>query len=188
MTVRAKGVTVAATLSDNLKRVLDGKAFVTLATIQPDGSPQASPVWVKRDDGQLLMSTTIRRRKYQNLTRDPRATVVVIDHDQPYRYAQLRGTVELTRDGADVTDAYRRGADHAVALARATGAQSAVLKARSPSCGCGQVYDGEFAGRIVEGDGVTAAALKAAGVSVGTEEEVAPPAEPRRGEPTWSGS
>lgn len=101
MTVRAKGVTVAAPLSDNLKRVLDGKAFVTLATIQPDGSPQASPVWVKRDDGQLLMSTTIRRRKYQNLTRDPRATVVVIDHDQPYRYAQLRGTVELTRDGAD---------------------------------------------------------------------------------------
>src|SRR4051794_29383670 len=48
----------------------------------------------------------------------------------------------VTAAGVDVTDAYARGAAHAVALARAAGATSAVLKARSPSCGCHQMYDG----------------------------------------------
>ena len=55
------------TLSDNLKKLLDSPVFVTLATIQPDGSPQVSPVWVKRDGDDLLISTTVDRRKEQNL-------------------------------------------------------------------------------------------------------------------------
>ncbi len=50
---------MAVALSDALKTVLDGPVFVTLATIQPDGSPQASPVWVKRDGDDLLVSTTV---------------------------------------------------------------------------------------------------------------------------------
>jgi uncharacterized protein YbbK (DUF523 family) len=78
-----------------------------------------------------------------------------------------------TGAGADVTDAYERGARHAVALAVAAGAERAVLKARSPSCGCGQIYDGSFSRTLVAGDGVTASALKAAGVEVVTEEDVA---------------
>jgi uncharacterized protein YbbK (DUF523 family) len=82
-----------------------------------------------------------------------------------------------TGAGADVTDAYERGARHAVALAAAAGAERAVVKARSPSCGCGQIYDGSFSRTLVAGDGVTAAALKAAGLDVATEEEVA--REPR---------
>jgi uncharacterized protein YbbK (DUF523 family) len=85
---------------------------------------------------------------------------------------QSDGSVR-TADGDDVTAAYQRGADAAVALARAVGASSAVLKARSPSCGGRSVYDGSFSRTLVAGQGVTAAALVAAGVAVRDEEEVA---------------
>lgn len=78
----------------------------------------------------------------------------------------------LTTSGADVTDAYRRGADHTAALARAVGASEAVLKARSPSCGCASVYDGTFTRTLVEGEGLTAAALRAAGIRVVSEEDL----------------
>jgi uncharacterized protein YbbK (DUF523 family) len=78
-----------------------------------------------------------------------------------------------TQAGADVTAAYAAGAAHAVALARATGAQRAVLKARSPSCGCHDIYDGTFTRTKVPGRGVTAAALVAAGIEVVSEDDLA---------------
>lgn len=77
-----------------------------------------------------------------------------------------------TADGQDVTDAYRRGADHAVRLALAVGATRAVLKARSPSCGSDAVYDGSFHRTLVAGQGVTAEALRGAGVDVCSEEDL----------------
>ncbi len=80
-----------------------------------------------------------------------------------------------TADGRDVTDQYRRGAAQAVALAAATGARKAVLKARSPSCGCHQIYDGSFTDTLVDGEGVTAQALREAGVEVCSEEDLHPP-------------
>lgn len=86
-------------LSDKLKSILDGKVFVDVATIQPDGSPQVSPVWVKRDGEELLISTTADRRKTLNLQRDPRITVVVQPADEPYLYAEIRGTVSITEEG-----------------------------------------------------------------------------------------
>lgn len=78
-----------------------------------------------------------------------------------------------TADGTDLTDAYESGAAHTVALAAAAGAERAVLKARSPSCGCGEVYDGSFTRTRVPGEGVTAEALRRAGVEVLSEEDVA---------------
>ncbi|KAA6214614.1 PPOX class F420-dependent oxidoreductase [Streptomyces albofaciens JCM 4342] len=89
---------MAVALSDALKTVLDGPVFVTLATIQPDGSPQASPVWVKRDGDDLLVSTTVGRRKERNLRRDPRVTALVLPFDAPYTYAEMRGTATLSLD------------------------------------------------------------------------------------------
>jgi uncharacterized protein YbbK (DUF523 family) len=77
-----------------------------------------------------------------------------------------------TAAGDDVTAFYDRGATHAVALARATGAKRAVLKARSPSCGSGQIYDGSHSRTLRSGDGVTTAALRAAGVEVVSEEDL----------------
>jgi len=77
-----------------------------------------------------------------------------------------------TQAGADVTDAYRRGAAQAVRLAAAAGASAAVLKARSPSCGCQEIYDGSFTRTRVPGEGVTARALREAGVAVWSEDDV----------------
>lgn len=79
----------------------------------------------------------------------------------------------VTAAGADVTDAFARGARQAVALATAAGAARAVLKARSPSCGCHEVYDGTFSKTRRPGAGVTAAALGAAGVEVFDEDDAA---------------
>ena len=85
--------------------------------------------------------------------------------------------------GDDVTEAYERGASHAVALARAAGAQRAVLKARSPSCGCAGIYDGTFTRTLTGGEGVTAQALRSAGIEVCSEEEL----ELRRPRPAAGG-
>ncbi|GAA2427211.1 PPOX class F420-dependent oxidoreductase [Streptomyces macrosporus] len=90
---------MAATLSDKLKRLLDRPVFVTVVTVQPDGRPQASPVWVKRDGDDVLISTTVDRRKAKNLERDPRVSVVVVDPDEPYSYAEIRGTATMTTEG-----------------------------------------------------------------------------------------
>ncbi|GHF18869.1 PPOX class F420-dependent oxidoreductase [Streptomyces griseoluteus] len=90
---------MSAALSDRLKSLLDTPVFIVVGTVQPDGSPQMSPVWVKRDGDDVLISTTVGRRKEKNLRRDPRATVVVMDPDNPYEYAEIRGTAELTTEG-----------------------------------------------------------------------------------------
>ncbi|AOP50345.1 PPOX class F420-dependent oxidoreductase [Streptomyces lydicus] len=90
---------MTATLSDDLKKLLDTPVFVIVSTVQPDGSPQASPVWVKRDGDDLLISTTVGRRKERNIRRDPRVSVVVQPSDSPYTYAEVRGTATLTTEG-----------------------------------------------------------------------------------------
>ncbi|ARF56879.1 PPOX class F420-dependent oxidoreductase [Streptomyces gilvosporeus] len=90
---------MTATLSDDLKKLLDTPVFVIVTTIQPDGSPQSSPVWVKRDGDDLLISTTVGRRKEANLRRDPRVSVVIQPSDAPYTYAEVRGTASLTTEG-----------------------------------------------------------------------------------------
>ena len=77
-----------------------------------------------------------------------------------------------TSDGTDVTEWFERGAAHAVRLAEAVGATRAVLKARSPSCGCHEVYDGSFTRVRVPGEGVTAAALRRAGLTVQSEDDL----------------
>ncbi|CAL9306376.1 PPOX class F420-dependent oxidoreductase [Streptomyces sp. SudanB182_2057] len=90
---------MSAALSDELKSLLDTPVFVTIATIQPDGSPQLSPVWVARDGDDLLISTTVGRQKERNLRRDPRVTVLLQPFDAPYTYAEIRGTAEITTEG-----------------------------------------------------------------------------------------
>ena len=72
----------------------------------------------------------------------------------------------MTDDGADVTAAYLKGARHALQVAQSHGATHVILKARSPSCGCGDIYDGTFSGTLTTGDGVTTALLKRHGITV----------------------
>ena len=78
----------------------------------------------------------------------------------------------ITNEGADVTEAYVKGAERALAAARRTGAKSAILKARSPSCGVGRVYDGTFSRTLEAGDGVTTALLAANGIEVMSDEDL----------------
>ncbi|GHH03876.1 PPOX class F420-dependent oxidoreductase [Streptomyces rubradiris] len=90
---------MSAVLSDDLKALLDGPVFVIVGTVQPDGSPQLSPVWVARDGDDILISTTVGRRKERNLRRDPRVSVLLQPFDAPYTYAEIRGTATLTTEG-----------------------------------------------------------------------------------------
>lgn len=78
----------------------------------------------------------------------------------------------LTRDGEDVTAAYRAGAERAVEIARENGCTIAILKARSPSCGCGEIYDGTFTHTLKTGWGVAARLLEEAGLEVMDEEHL----------------
>ena len=70
------------------------------------------------------------------------------------------------REGKDVTAEYRRGSERVLALLRQEGCSVAVLKEKSPACGCGRVYDGTFSGTLTHGDGICAALLKRNGVAV----------------------
>lgn len=76
----------------------------------------------------------------------------------------------VTKTGQDVTKAFVDGAYKALEIAQTHGATKAILKANSPSCGCGSIYDGTFQGVLKGGLGVTAALFKAHGIGVITEE------------------
>lgn len=90
----------------------------------------------------------------------------------PREPVELQGGHAVCRSGADLTEAFRVGAQRALALALDKGCCRAVLKSRSPSCGCGRIYDGTFSRCLVPGDGVLAALLRASGFEVLSEEEL----------------
>jgi uncharacterized protein YbbK (DUF523 family) len=89
----------------------------------------------------------------------------------PRAPAELIGEKVMRKDGIDVTEEFHRGAREALQLARLVGAKSAILKARSPSCGWGKIYDGSFSGRLIDGNGIFAELCKNNGMDVRTEED-----------------
>ena len=78
----------------------------------------------------------------------------------------------LMKDGTDVTENYEKGASEALLLCRTLGIKKALLKAKSPSCGKGRVYDGSFTGTLTDKDGVTAELLISYGIEVFSENEI----------------
>lgn len=82
------------------------------------------------------------------------------------------GDLVLMKDGKDVTENYNRGADATLKIAELNGAKIAILKAKSPSCGKGMIYDGTFSGALTAGDGVTVEKLTRVGIAVLTENEI----------------
>ena len=90
----------------------------------------------------------------------------------PRTPSEIVGDRVLMRDGRDVTENYRRGAEFALDLANENSCKTAILKARSPSCGKGAVYDGSFTATLTEGDGIAAKLLSDAGISVFSEENI----------------
>lgn len=84
----------------------------------------------------------------------------------------VSGNLVVGKEGQDVTVQFKRGGLEAVHLAKLYNCKYAILKARSPSCGSGQIYDGTFSKTLTDGDGITAGMLKEAGIKVFTENEI----------------
>jgi PPOX class probable F420-dependent enzyme len=91
-------------LSDEQKEMLRKPNFAHIATVEPDGSPQVTPVWVDLSDEEdlILVNTAEGRRKVQNIRRDPHVAIDVIEQDNPYNMVSIKGEViEVTPEGAD---------------------------------------------------------------------------------------
>ncbi len=84
----------------------------------------------------------------------------------PRMPSEIDGGRVVTKDGRDVTESFQKGAEAALRAALKNQCSLAILKERSPSCGCGSVYDGTFTGTVVKGDGMTARLLLQAGIKV----------------------
>src|SRR2546423_75672 len=89
-----------APLTDLARTLFDAENFAVLSTLEPDGRPHSTVVWVKRDGDDLLFALPKSRRKIANLRRDPRAAVAVFDPANPYESVQVQGTATLEDDPA----------------------------------------------------------------------------------------
>ena len=89
----------------------------------------------------------------------------------PRTPSEIKGGKVITKDGEDVTEAFYRGAKAALEEAQKYSVDLAILKANSPSCGCGKIYDGTFSRTLVSGDGVFAKMLKENNIRVLTEND-----------------
>jgi len=91
-----------AKLSDAWKTTLTKPILVHLTTLMPDGSPQASPVWVDLDGDTIVINSAQGRVKDKNMRRDPRVAISAVDPENPYKPLMLRGrVVDITTKGAD---------------------------------------------------------------------------------------
>jgi PPOX class probable F420-dependent enzyme len=85
-------------LDDTTRQLVDGKNFATIATLNSDGSPQTSVIWVGLDGDAVVFSSTTGRRKTRNILRDPRVSLTIHDAANPYRTVEIRGTAEVIAD------------------------------------------------------------------------------------------
>ncbi|AIS52741.1 hypothetical protein TKV_c15770 [Thermoanaerobacter kivui] len=85
--------------------------------------------------------------------------------------SEIRGDKVFDIEGKEVTENFYRGAYETLKIAKMYGITQAIFKAKSPSCGCGKIYDGTFSGNLIEGDGITTRVLRKHGISVMTEHD-----------------
>ncbi len=78
----------------------------------------------------------------------------------------------LTKDGEDVSLQFKKGAGETLKIAKMMNIKKAILKSRSPSCGCGRIYDGSFSSTLIDGDGITVELLKQNGIKVINEDSL----------------
>lgn len=77
------------------------RAFCWVATVMPNGTPQLTCVWFNTDGRHILFNSTNRSAKYRYLKTNPKIAVAIVDPNNPQKYVQIRGTVELTEEGAE---------------------------------------------------------------------------------------
>ncbi|HSJ27621.1 MAG TPA: PPOX class F420-dependent oxidoreductase [Acidimicrobiia bacterium] len=98
-------------LHEKTRELASGRNFAVLTTLMPDGTPQSHVMWIDADDRHLYVNTELHRQKYRNVVRDPRATVTIVDADDPYSFVEVRGRVVDTIGG-------REAREHIDALSR----------------------------------------------------------------------
>jgi len=87
-------------LPADILELLEQPVYPFVATTYPDGRPQNTPVWIDVVDGRPVFNTAVGRVKERNLRRDPRVSLSFLAPDDPYKYYELRGTVEFSTEGA----------------------------------------------------------------------------------------
>jgi PPOX class probable F420-dependent enzyme len=95
-------ISMAIQLSSEIQALLDRPNFAHLATLMEDGSPQSVPVWVGREGDRVLICTGEGSLKAKNTMRDPRVAISVVDFQDPYQEAQLRGRVVERRSDSEL--------------------------------------------------------------------------------------
>jgi PPOX class probable F420-dependent enzyme len=93
-----------AALSDKARKLLEGKNFAFVATLNKDGTPQLTPTWVDTDGKNVLINTALGRQKEKNVKRDPRVTIGVFDITNPYNYVSISGKVAKQMTGKTADD------------------------------------------------------------------------------------
>jgi PPOX class probable F420-dependent enzyme len=84
---------------ENVRELAKGKNFAAVTTLRADGHPATQVMWIDCDDEYLLINTEKHRRKFANVQRDPRVTVMIWDAENPYRYVEVRGVVREIVEG-----------------------------------------------------------------------------------------
>ena len=93
---------MADVLSQKSRDLITRPVLASLATVNPDGSPQVTPVWVDLEGDHVVFNTVRGRKKARNLARDGRVAATVVDPDDPYNVVAFEGTViDVTHEGAD---------------------------------------------------------------------------------------
>jgi PPOX class probable F420-dependent enzyme len=93
---------MAEVIPEKYKDLFEKKAFANLATLNADGTPQVTPVWVDFDGDYVLVNSARGRKKDKNMERNRAVALSIQDPDNPYRYVEVRGRVEeITEEGAD---------------------------------------------------------------------------------------
>jgi PPOX class probable F420-dependent enzyme len=90
-------------IDERVTNMIKGKNFAFLGTVNKDGSPQVSPVWIDMDENNIIyINTAIGRTKQKNVTRDPRVSISLLDENNPYSMTTIKGKViEQITEGAD---------------------------------------------------------------------------------------
>ncbi|MEV6280845.1 PPOX class F420-dependent oxidoreductase [Nocardia sp. NPDC051832] len=91
-------------LSERVRALVDAANYATLCTINADGSPQSSAMWIGLDGDDLVFSTVAGRRKERNIRRDPRVSVTIMLRSDPEAYAEIRGHATIVEDGGRELD------------------------------------------------------------------------------------
>jgi len=93
---------MTARIKSNFLDLFDKKTFGVLSTLEEDGSPQSSVIWIDINKEYILFNSIKKRQKYKNIKRDPRVSLLILDPENNYRYLEIRGIIEkISTKGAE---------------------------------------------------------------------------------------